>query len=303
MPKEQTYSIVRTDDGRHLAYTEYGDPGGKPVIYCHGLPSSRLEAGLADRVAGELAIRLIAIDRPGVGGSSFQHNRRLLDWPNDVTALADMLGIQQFDMLGVSGGAPYAVACAWKFPDRLKAVGIVAGLGPPDMSESWIGMPAFARFILAAAQHVPRVLHVSLYGMIPGIKLSLYVMYRYFAWTLSTADQQTLGQKDVENTLRHTFDMATRNGARGVLQELVVAGQSWGFNPAEIDVPVFLWHGEADRMVPSRFGHFLDQTIPGCRSWFMENEGHYSLPVNHMEEILTTLVAQTESGHAVNTSL
>src|SRR5215510_3131644 len=102
--------FVDLPDGRRLAYAEYGDPQGHPTFYFHGLPGSRLEAVLAAESAAQAGIRLVASDRPGVGGSDPQPRRTLLDWPADVVQLADRIGVARFSIIGVSGGAPYAAA-------------------------------------------------------------------------------------------------------------------------------------------------------------------------------------------------
>jgi len=104
--------VLRLNDGRLLGYAEFGDPGGTPVMFFHGFPGSRLEGALGHEAAERAAVRMICIDRPGMGLSTFQPGRRMLDWPADVAALADALGIGRFAVGGVSGGGPYAAVCA-----------------------------------------------------------------------------------------------------------------------------------------------------------------------------------------------
>ena len=110
-------SILRLENG-DLAFQEYGDPRGRPVVFCHGWPSSRTMAELTDSAARELGIRIISPDRPGISRSDFQLERRLLDWPPVLRALVDHLGLDQFRVLALSGGAAYAYASAWGLPER-----------------------------------------------------------------------------------------------------------------------------------------------------------------------------------------
>lgn len=118
-------------DGRKLSYAEFGDPTGYPVIYFHGFPGCRLEPWPHQRMRARKRIRLICPDRPGIGGSSPLPGRRYLDYPPDVLHLADHLGLRRFAILGVSGGAPYAVACAKAIPpERMSAVGLLAPAAP-----------------------------------------------------------------------------------------------------------------------------------------------------------------------------
>jgi pimeloyl-ACP methyl ester carboxylesterase len=146
---------IRLGDGRTLGIVECGDPGGIPVLYFHGFPGSRLEVHLADRSAARLNVRLIGIDRPGYGISDFKPGRILIDWPDDVTELADQFGLGRFGVMGISGGGPYAAACAHNIPNRLTAVGIGCGLGPIDPADVPANMTWFNRFGLKLAGNIP----------------------------------------------------------------------------------------------------------------------------------------------------
>ncbi|MEM8863860.1 MAG: alpha/beta hydrolase, partial [Chloroflexota bacterium] len=135
------YKQITLKDGRKLAYSTYGsEPEGKPIFYHHGWPSSRLEGANYGDAATKLNGRLIAVDRPGIGRSDLKPNRKLLDWPDDLSELADQLGIDQFYVLGTSGGGPYVAACAYRIPDRLLGAGIVAGLSPMTNPKTKEGM-------------------------------------------------------------------------------------------------------------------------------------------------------------------
>ena len=124
--------MITLSDDRRLGYAEYGDPQGWPLMFFHGTPGSRVMARFAGPKARELGLRLIAPDRPGFGLSDFQPQRRLLDWAKDVEELADALNLEQFSVVGVSGGGPYVAVCAWKLGERLISAGIVSGLAPED---------------------------------------------------------------------------------------------------------------------------------------------------------------------------
>ena len=124
----KTDNQITLPDGRRLAYAEFGKPDGYPVLYFHGSPASRLEPMLiGDEAFNRFGLRVIAPDRPGMGQSDFQPKRGFSDWPADVTALADVLGLDRFSILGNSGGGGYAAVCTAKIPERLRAVVIVSG--------------------------------------------------------------------------------------------------------------------------------------------------------------------------------
>ncbi len=136
MATDRTDRKLVLQDGHSLAYCEYGAPGGRPVFYFHGHPGSRRDFPAFDPgdIARELGVRIIATDRPGHGLSDFQPGRRMLDWPDDVCELADALQLDTFAVLGISGGGPYAAACAYKIPQRLTATAIV-----PKMADALHG--------------------------------------------------------------------------------------------------------------------------------------------------------------------
>ncbi|MCH7901874.1 MAG: alpha/beta fold hydrolase [Acidobacteria bacterium] len=121
-------SYVQLSDGRQVGYQEYGDRDGRPVFFFHGWIGSRLDFGPNDDIARELGMRVIAVDRPGCGSSDFQQDRRLLDWPDDVSEVADALGFEQFAVCGHSFGGPYVAACAHQLADRITSAAIVAGI-------------------------------------------------------------------------------------------------------------------------------------------------------------------------------
>src|SRR5262245_51032028 len=136
---DSDYHQVTLPDGRTLAFSEYGSPSGRPIVYCHGVPSSRVEGNLIinGATASALNLRVIVPDRPGLGRSQLQTGRRIVDWPKDLVSLADALGVETFAVLGSSGGAPYAVACGALIPDRVRVVGVLGGVAPPDAPGFW----------------------------------------------------------------------------------------------------------------------------------------------------------------------
>jgi pimeloyl-ACP methyl ester carboxylesterase len=141
-PAIELDTSVRLSDGRILAYTDLGPRAAPIVMYFHGAPSSRLDLvllGLAD-VFTEMNIRVVSPERPGYGGSSPKPGRRLENWPTDVAALADHLGVERFAVIGVSSGGPYTVACAALLPDRVAGLGVIAGVTDMAWDGAWDGL-------------------------------------------------------------------------------------------------------------------------------------------------------------------
>ncbi len=288
MTKDRT---LRLDDGRLLGYTVYGDPEGQPVFYFHGFPGSRVEAHLADGVASRLGMRLIAIDRPGFGLSDFQPRRTLLEWPDDVVKLADALGINRFGAIGVSGGGPYAAACALRIPQRLNAVAIVCGLGPLQTPGGTDRMIRYNDWTFFLGRRLPWFAKIFFWRMARRVRCNPEGMLRRISGALPDPDRAVLAKCEVITVLKDNVIEAFRGGSRGAACELLLLTRPWGFSLADITVGVKLWHGEQDLSVPPSMGRFLARAIPDCRVVFYPNEGHFSLVINHMEEILTDVLA------------
>ena len=163
MPEKQDllYQSIILKDGRKLGFAEFGNPDGKPVFYFHGYIGGRLEPKLGLLFNQEMSCRYISIDRPGIGLSSFKDNRGILDWPDDVIELADSLGMNKFTVVGASGGGPYAAACAFKIPDRLTKVGIVAGMGPYKETIKYMKGPN--RILFRLIKYLPFFLKLLLF--------------------------------------------------------------------------------------------------------------------------------------------
>ncbi len=283
--------FVRLPDGRNLAYADYGDPAGRPALYCHGFPSSRREAHLLHRDAGRLGIRVIAPDRPGFGDSDHQAQRQINHWPRDIAALADHLGLPAFALLGVSGGAPFALACAAAIPERLTALTLVCPLGPVYDHRILAQMRLPIRMNFEAALYMPSLVH-AFYG---GLTSSLL-----FHWpqiiegmvrdvAACPSDRQALADPEVGNVLAATVRDAMKGHGHGALQDLSLYVQPWGFECRTIQVPTTIWHGEEDAMVPIAHAHWYAQTLPSAQARFLADAGHYSLPLFHTQEILQSL--------------
>ncbi|EDX83379.1 hypothetical protein S7335_559 [Synechococcus sp. PCC 7335] len=153
---------ITLNDSRTLAYAEYGIPNGNAVLHFHGSPSSRIEGTLAsaNSIAERLGLRLIFPDRPGFGRSDFKAARTLLDWTEDVVELADQLNIDKFAVVGLSGGVPHALACAYKLPHRLSVVGLISGISPPHTPNRFEGVSRSNKMQILIARRLPWLLRL-----------------------------------------------------------------------------------------------------------------------------------------------
>jgi pimeloyl-ACP methyl ester carboxylesterase len=286
---------VALPQGRALGVLELGDPRGRPVVYCHGFPGSRLEPVLAGPAAAGAGVRLIAVDRPGYGLSEPDPHpdRSLADWPAEVVALAGALDLEHFAVLGVSGGGPYALACARFVPGRLTAVGVVCGLGPLATAVTRRGSPWLGRLVLGLARRAPGLVP-PVFGPVAGLmRRHPERLLALLASHVPQRDRDVLERPQVRAALADSMREAVRQGGAGAALDAVLYTRPWGFSLEEIDFPVRLWHGVLDRTAPVAMGERMAAALPACEARFLPDEGHYSLPIARMAEILEVLV---ESG-------
>jgi pimeloyl-ACP methyl ester carboxylesterase len=287
---------VRLRDGRQLAYAEYGDPQGKPIFFFHGTPGSRLFHHPDAAVTASAGARIIAVDRPGFGRSDFKPGRTLLDWPNDVTQLADALQIQRFQVLGYCGGGPYALVCASSLPDRAEVVGLVSSMAPLDNPQMASGMHGMGHLFFSVDRHLPPLAKL-------GCRLvcatwrnnpSLYFKSQVNGFRNSEDGSRLLSK--MEAMLTADFLEAVRAGTEGVAWDLQILAQPWGFHLHVIKTDVLLWHGENDTQAPVVMGKRLAGALPHCRGTFFPEEGHWAIH-SHWQEILTALVQTRPAPH------
>ncbi|KAK2882581.1 hypothetical protein FQN49_000193 [Arthroderma sp. PD_2] len=288
---EKTVSLR---DGRMLGYTEYGNPTGYPLLYFHGWPSSRLEGYAADSVARRHGLRIIAPDRPGFGISTFQPNRRITDWPNDIQDLTRHLKLSRFAILGGSGGGPYAVACAHALPhESLSAVGVLAGAGP------WVAgtqdVPMVSRMMGVAANSCPGIftgISNMLVGSLRWVSTTGYVTRWLDRWieSMRKEDDNTPTQEGRETVLQMAFE-GFAQGAGGFVHEAQLLSKDWGFRFEDVKYDkVRIWHGTKDANSPIRLTRYMAERLPHCElhEW---DDTHYTIG-DRLEEVIRELMAK-----------
>jgi pimeloyl-ACP methyl ester carboxylesterase len=273
-----------------VRFLQVGKADGPAVFHFHGHGSSRLEALLVSEQAVSLGVRLIALDRPGIGRSSANEEYRLLDWPNDVSEIADQFGIERFAVEGVSAGGAYALACAYKLPHRLTACGLISTL-PPAALLGKAG-PLWMRRVLPIAARLPVLFRLYL-ALLPDPAADERAMEKQllrYASTLSEADRKLLQTAALRKQLAQAMAESRRKGSRGNRYEARMLVRYWGFKPEEIAFEkIFLWHGQEDRFMPIAAARLLAQKLPHCTAVFYPGDGHFSVLMEHTQDILNAL--------------
>ncbi|KAF3940497.1 hypothetical protein ABW19_dt0206538 [Dactylella cylindrospora] len=308
--ESQTFSLP---DGRTLGYAEYGYPNGYPVFFFHGFPSSRIEGYPLDKLAHRLRLRIISLDRPGFGLSTFQPYRRILDWPADVEAFARHSGLRRFAIMGASGGGPYAIACAKELPKgMLSAVGVFAGGPPWEAGRQY--MPWFARWSAWAVNFWRGGFAVLARGFIG-----------FFGWLAQTGPMSRQLDKFLESAARKAKESPSAlselgmrgsedwtsverrkrllglllsepfaQGVEGFVQETkLLSDNGWGFKFEDVDYgPIKIWHGAKDTNAPIQMIRYMANRLPNATLTEFDDT-HFTM-AQHFPKAFSELVSEEE---------
>jgi pimeloyl-ACP methyl ester carboxylesterase len=277
-----------------LCFAEYGDPAGVPLMAFHGTPGSRFMFRLTDSIARQLNLRVIAPERPGFGLSTFQRRRTLSAWPADAAALANALGIERFAVAGISGGGPYAAACAALLPGRVTALALISPVGPVAGPERPAKLGALHLLTFRILPQVPQFYRsLSRIGRL-GFLYAPQAVFGLMLKRASAADGGILARAEVRQNLLHGVAEGFRPGGRGIAAELRIFSKPWNIPLGAISAPSFLWQGTSDRNVPPASSFRLGELIPGCSVTRIEGAGHYWV-FNHLQMVMETIAAAAKT--------
>ena len=276
---------IHLTDGRQLGYSEWGAPNGAPILFFHGTPGSRLEHYSDTSIVEKMNVRLIVVERPGYGLSDYSSHRTLLDWPDDITQLADTLGLDRFTVMGFSGGGPYALSCAHNLPNRINEVVLLSSTAPFDAPGLLNDMVDGNRAMFELAATQPDKLEAQLAEVASTPEALLAI----FEGSLPEPDKAIFADADFRNMYKASLGASLIQGLNGMVWDMGITARPWGFDPAEIITPVQLYHGEQDLNVPVTMGRYLAEVIPNCDAMMFPNEGHF-LMFRYWQTILEKLI-------------
>ncbi|QDY76057.1 alpha/beta fold hydrolase [Streptomyces qinzhouensis] len=284
---------MRTNDGRHLIAELSGDPGGRSVFLLHGTPGSRLGPAPRGMVLYQRGMQLIAYDRPGYGESDRLAGRSVADVAQDVLAIADDLGLERFSVVGRSGGAPHALACAALMSDRVDRTAALVTLAPRDaVGLDWFdGMAASNVDAYTSALDDP-IAFTKLFTLRSDeIRRDPIRLLNDLRSELPDSDRAVVADAGVRSMLLRNYQEALRMSAWGWIDDALAFSSPWGFDPADIDCPVLLWHGEQDVFSPVGHSRWLAERIPGVTAVLEPAAAHFDA-LHALPGILTWLTEE-----------
>ncbi|MFI5035555.1 MAG: alpha/beta fold hydrolase [Acidimicrobiales bacterium] len=279
--------LVTTPDGRTLEVATLGDPRGHTVFFHHGTPGSASLVSYFESAAAGTDLFVVTTSRPGYSRSTRLAGRRASSVVDDVRCALDALGRGEYVSVGWSGGGPHALACAALDAPRCVAAWSLAGVAPGDVDFDWTeGMGPENREEFALAREGGPRYEAYLAGVAEAMASATPDnVVDFFGQLLSDVDRTALDPMAVREVFATSCREAAVQGWHGMHDDDVVFQSPWGFDPAEITVPVEVWYGDHDLMVPARHGEWLAQRIPSATVVHRPDDGHITLMTQHMDEL------------------
>ncbi|HEU4362969.1 MAG TPA: alpha/beta hydrolase [Mycobacterium sp.] len=287
---------VAVGEDRRIGFAEFGAPNGRPMFWLHGTPGARRQIPTEARIFAEREnIRLIGVDRPGIGSSTPHQYGCIHDFADDLRTIADTLGIDRMAVIGLSGGGPYSLACAAGMPDRVVAVGVLGGVAPAS------GPDAIGGGLVSVGVRVAPLLEAA-GAQISGLATALIWLARPVASTGLNLYAAMSPEADRHLLLRPEFKAMflddLLNGSRKQLaapfSDVVLFARDWGFRLADVRVPVRWWHGDHDHIIPFRHGEHVVSELPNAKLYHLPGESHLA-GLGRGEEILRSMLEVFDS--------
>jgi pimeloyl-ACP methyl ester carboxylesterase len=282
---------VELSDGRSVGVAEYGVPDGDAILWFHGTPGGRRQVPPgARRIALERGIRLIGVERPGVGRSTPHLHASVRGLAGDIEQIADRLNIDRFGLVGLSGGGPYVLACAHDHPDRVVAGAVLGGVAPVCGDEAPSGgAVAVASRLRVLLDGLYRPLGHLTWGLTYALRPLASQVFDLYVTTMPRGDQEVMLRPEMKAMFLDDLLRAARTQLHAPILDIVLFARPWGFSLRDIRVPIRFWHGDADHIVPLAHGRHQAALVPDSELVVRPGEGHMG-SLDAAEEILATIL-------------
>lgn len=288
-PKLEGNVAVGAD--RRLGFAEFGDPQGRAIFWLHGTPGARRQIPAEARAYAELEkIRLIGVDRPGIGSSTPHQYPNVLAFADDLRTIADTLGIDKFAVVGLSGGGPYTLAAAAAMPERVVAAGVLGGVapyvGPDGISSGLMNLGSTVAPVLEVAGMPIRLAAATLIKFIAPVGSPVLEIYARIS---PEGDRRLLARPEFKAMFLDDLLNGGRKQLSAPFYDIVDFVRDWGFRLDEVKVPVRWWHGDKDHIVPFEHGVHVVSLLPDAEMTVLPGESHLG-GLGFAEEILRSML-------------
>lgn len=272
-------SLVELSDGRMVGIAEFGPLDGYPILWFHGTPGARRQVP-PDAVehSYRVGVRIIGVERPGVGKSTPYHFDRVKDYAADIEQVLDRMGLNEIGLIGLSGGGPYVLAVSAGLPDRVSAAAVLGGVAPSAGPEKVTSGPnALLRRFHPV---ITRVREPVGWAMTVALKCAAPVADRAFDLYMRVgpkSDQELLARPEMREMFLDDLLTAGRISFRAVAYDVALFSRWWGFDVADIAVPVYFWHGDDDMIIPLDHGERLAELVPNSSLSVVSGKGHLGM--------------------------
>lgn len=283
---------IAVGDNRQIGFAEFGDPQGRAFFWLHGTPGARRQIPMEARVYAEKAnIRLIGLDRPGIGSSTPHRYDTVVAFADDLRTIADTLGIDKMVVVGLSGGGPYTLGCAAAMPDRVVAAGVIGGVAPTVGSDAMSGglMGNLGTRVAPLLQFAGTPIGLVASALIRLIKPVASPALDLYGRVSPESDRRLLARPEIKAMFLDDILNGSRKQMAAPFSDIVVFARDWGFRLDEISVPVRWWHGDADTIVPYAHGQQVVARLADAELYPMPGESHLA-GLGRAEEILHTMI-------------
>ncbi len=298
LPPPRFEGAFRLEDGRELGYAEFGPSTGRPILWFHGTPGAcRQVAPATRRASWERNVRLIAVERPGIGSSTPHAYGAVVEFAHDIGQLTRALGIDRFCVVGLSGGGPYTLACAHEMPDRVVAVAVLGGVAPsvgPEAPEG--GAVSITPSVGPALVALRKPLGVGMRGLVQVLQPLADPATDLFLRLLPPGDAEVFSDPATRRMFHEDLIHGSRSWMEALFLDVGLFGKSWGFELRNVAVPVHLFYGDADNVVPLAHGEHMAAILPRATLGVRPQEGHLGgLGATH--EIFDALLGEGFEDH------
>jgi pimeloyl-ACP methyl ester carboxylesterase len=274
--RPQLEGSVAVEQGRRLGFASFGTAHGRAVFWLHGTPGARRQIPVEARAYAEVHdLRIIGIDRPGIGWSTAHVYDNVLGWTEDLEVVADTLGVGEFHTIGLSGGGPYALAAGAAMPDRVRSIGVLGGVAPTvgeDAAEGGLVRVAVPFAPLLALGRVP--LSFALTNAVRLVRPFGGTVIDAYRVLQPEGDKKVLARPEFRAMFLDDILNGSRKQISAPLADLLMFTRHWGFHLADVSTPVLWWHGDGDHIVPWRHGEHCVSRLPAAELHTLSGESH-----------------------------